>query len=510
MTENPLHFELPSNLSVKKFISKLNKQLELQIVSQQYTIKTFYDSFDWRLFSADMVCEFNHSQVISRLELTHHKQGHMIASLDIEHVPAFSKIFPDGAFKQHIEPQLDMRALLPLCHLPYETYLINILNNDQKTILRLQIDEYEFLNNRVQLKPLKGYDKVLQKFSCLLQDKFEVSASSCSSVLNEALKQQGRKPKDYSAKVAIKLKPHMRADKASKLIYKHLLQALQINEAGVIADTDSEFLHDFRVAVRRTRSGFSQIKNTLPAQIVAKHAGFFSWLGQITGTTRDLDVYLLSYPKYKEILPITLRDEIAPFYDFLQKKQKHAQTELAGKLKSSEYNKQLLAWEEYLNEPLPKKADASQTQPVIKLANQRIWKVYQRIVKEGEAIDDSSPAEALHDLRKNCKKLRYLMEFFQSLYPETEIKQVIRSLKGFQSVLGDFQDYEIQELSIKRFSEEMMRENVSSNTLLAMGVLVQYLDYKKCDARNHFAEQFSLFVETKNKTIFKQLFTQKV
>jgi len=510
MTANHLNFDLPSNLSVKKFISKLNKYADLQIVTQQYTIKTFYDSFDWRLYNADMTCEFNHSQIISRLELNNHKNGHLIAKLDTDHVPSFSQIFPDGAFKQHITDPLEMRALLPLCHLPYEAYLINILNKDQKIILRLQVDDYEFLNNRIQLLPLKGYDKALQKFTTLLQDKFELTPSACSTVLDEALKQQGRKPKDYSSKLAIKLKPDMRADKASKLIYKHLLQAIQMNEAGTIADTDSEFLHDFRVAVRRTRSGLSQIKNTLPTEIVSKYASFFAWLGQITGPTRDLDVYLLSYPQYKEILPLSLQDDIAPLYDFLIQKQMHAQKELAEKLKSSDFNKQLVAWEEYLNESSPKKGAASQaSQTIYELSNQRIWKVYQRVLKDGKAIKDASPAEALHDLRKTCKKLRYLMEFFQSLYPETEIKHAIKSLKGFQSVLGDFQDYEIQELSIKHFSEEMMRDNTPSNTLLAMGVLVQYLDIKKCDARNHFAEQFSLFVETKNNTMFKQLFKQK-
>ena len=376
--------------------------------------------------------------------------------------------------------------------------------------MRLQIDEYEFLTNRVQLQPLKGYEKAQQKIAGILQNKFDfIPAKSCT-VLEEALKQQGRKPKDYSSKLAIKLKPDMRADKSSKLIYQHLLQAIKVNEAGTIADTDSEFLHDFRVAVRRTRSGLSQIKNTLPAEIVAKHSRFFAWLGQITGPTRDLDVYLLSYPQYKDTLPRTLQDDIAPLYDFLVKKQKHAQKELAEKLKSPEYNKQLLAWEKYLNEPEPKKGTASQANVAIfELANQRIWKVYQRILKDGNAINSTSPAEALHDLRKTCKKLRYLMEFFQNLYPEAEIKQAIKSLKGFQAVLGDFQDYEIQELSIKDFSDEMMRENVPSNTLLAMGVLVQYLDIKKGEARNDFAGKFSLFVETKNKTMFKQLFTKE-
>ena len=509
MTATPLYFELPANLTAKKFIAKLNKQIDLQITAQQYSIKTFYDSFDWRLYNANRICEFNHSQHVSQLNLIDRTNGQLIASEKREHISSFSQQFPAGLFRDNISPVLEMRALLPLSQLPHESYLVNIFNKDKKTVLRLVIDEYEFLNNRVQLIPLKGYEKAHIKVANILQNTLNIKPSICT-VLNEALKQQGRKPKDYSSKLSIKLKPDMRADKASKLIYKHLLQAIQINEADTIADTDTEFLHDFRVAVRRTRAGLSQIKNTLPSDIVSKNAEFFAWLGQITGPTRDLDVYLLSYQHYKQSLPLTLRDDIEPLYTFLKQKQDQAQKDLSEKLKSPNYNKKLLAWEQYLNESLPKKGKAGRANQTIKeLADIRIWKVYQRVLKEGGKITAQSPAEALHDLRKTCKKLRYLLEFFQSLYPQNQIKNLIKALKGFQAVLGDFQDYEIQELSIKAFSEEMMQNQTPSKTLLAIGVLVQYLDSMKCNARNHFAEQFGLFVQAENKSTFKQLFNNK-
>jgi hypothetical protein len=42
-----------------------------------------------------------------------------------------------------------------------------------------------------------------------------------------------------------------------------------------------------------------------------------------------------------------------------------------------------------------------------------------------------------------------------------------------------------------------------------MGVLVQYLDTKKCAARNDFSKQFAAFEQPKNQTIFKCLFAHK-
>ena len=63
-------------------------------------------------------------------------------------------------------------------------------------------------------------------------------------------------------------------------------------------DIDSEFLHDYRVAVRRTPLGAGR----WPSGVVARRAARrtcgaeFKWLGDITSPTRDLDVFLLDLP----------------------------------------------------------------------------------------------------------------------------------------------------------------------------------------------------------------------
>ncbi|NOQ13469.1 MAG: CHAD domain-containing protein [Methyloprofundus sp.] len=510
MTAISLHFELPENLTVTKFLKKLSKKLNFEIATQQHTSKTFYDTFDWRLYNAGLLCERNQSKSTSHISLINRITGECLAQEELAETPRFSGQYPGGQLKTHLTPLIEMRALLPLSQLPQQVYRLNVLNKDQKTILRIKLDEYESLTNHISLQPLKGYEKAAEKVSTLLQKSLALKTATPDSVLNNAVKQQGRKASDYSSKLNIKLEPGMQADKASKIIYQQLLRAIQINESNTQADIDTEFLHDFRVAIRRTRAGLSQIKNTLPLSIVTEYVDFFAWLGQITGATRDLDVYLLSYKQYQAALPTSLQQDLSPLYAFLKHKQVIAQKELAAQLSNSQYRKQLAAWEQFLKEPLAKKNAESNAKLTIKeLADQRTWKVYKRVLKEGSAISETSPAEALHDLRKTCKKLRYLMEFFQSLYPAKEFKAVLKALKGFQSVLGDFQDYEIQEVNLKQFSKEMMAKGVASNTFLAMGVLVQHLDSMRCAARDDFAEQFDLFKQAKNQQTFKSLFAHQ-
>jgi CHAD domain-containing protein len=504
-----LHFEFPVNLTAEKFIGKLSNKTNMQLVSRQKSLKTYYDSFDWRLYTNGITCEFNQSVGASSLTLINFEHGQIIASKELNEVPSFSKQFSFGKIRSSLEPILEMRALLPVCSLDYDSYCLNILNKDEKTILRMLIEEYELLNNQLILQPVRGYDKAAEQFSEIITTKLDLTSTD-KPILLTALKLQGRKPNDYSSKLNINLDPDMCADIASKYIYSHLLKAIKDNEQGTIADTDSEFLHDFRVAVRRTRSGLSQIKGALPDNITAHYADFFSWLGQITGTTRDLDVYLLNFNHYKSSLPASIRDDLNPLHEFLLAKQQKAQKEFAKKLRSAKYLSTISEWEQYLKE----QASLNSVEPNAKLsikqlADLRIWKSYNRVLQEGDAITEHSPSEALHELRKSCKKLRYLMEFFQNLYPKNQIKSLIKSLKGLQEILGEFQDCQVQESNLKLFSEEMLTNNISAKTFLAMGVLIQNLDLRKCRARKDFASRFETFKQAENQSVFKALFALK-
>ncbi len=66
------------------------------------------------------------------------------------------------------------------------------------------------------------------------------------------------------------------------------------NLPGTLEDVDSEFLHDLRVAVRRTRSLQRQFKAIYPDRL-QHFRDEFKRLQAVTGDLRDLDVYLLDF-----------------------------------------------------------------------------------------------------------------------------------------------------------------------------------------------------------------------
>jgi CHAD domain-containing protein len=497
-----LQFKFPINLTVAQFISELNNEVNSRLVSKQSRLKTYYDSFDWRLYSSGIIGEF----VKSTLTLTTIKNNTVIASVALNKVPRFSQQFEHEQLRHQLEPILEMRALLPVCAVAYKCHQLNIVNENKKTVLRLFIEEHEQINHRLLLQPIKGYDHEAETVIKLLTSQLGLITST-EPVLLAALKQQGRKVNDYSSKLAIPLQAAMRADVACKIIYSCLLKTIKANEQGTIADTDSEFLHDFRVAVRRTRSALSQLKNVLPEDISTRYTVFFSWLGTITSPTRDLDVYLLTFDQYKSSLPAEMREHLNPLHDYLLQKQQQVQQELAKNLHSAKYLTTLSAWEQELKQPVATHPVAANAKLSIKqLADKRLWKNFNRVLQEGNAITDQSPAEDLHELRKSCKKLRYLMEFFQSLYTSNKIKMLIGSLKGLQEVLGDFQDCTVQEHNLRLFSEEMQAMNTPTETFLAIDTLIKNLDIHRREIRSHFAEKFAEFKQEETLVTVKLLF----
>jgi CHAD domain-containing protein len=310
-----------------------------------------------------------------------------------------------------------------------------------------------------------------------------------------------------SAKPDLQLQPTMPAGEAVRHILQNLLEAMEANEEGTCAARDPEFLHDFRVAVRRTRSALSQIKGVLPAPVLERFRPEFAWLGEITGPTRDLDVFLLRYEDYRESLPEEFRDALEPLGRFLKAHQRTEQSRLAEELASPRYRQLKKEWADFLAAPGTQASPPHAERPVAEIAGKRIRKVLRRAIREGEAIGEDSRPEDLHELRKTCKKLRYLLEFFRSLYPPQKIARLIRALKTLQDNLGDFQDLQVQLASLQKFADQMAAEGeIPPRSLLAMGMLIEGLQRRQRQARNEFADRFAEFSREKNLRLFEELF----
>ncbi len=482
--------------------------------------RRFFDSFEWSIFQGGAALEERLDG--RRHSLIWHDLRADTAPLeqDIDGSPGFAWELSAGPVRERVGPLLGVRRLLPLLEVTTEVRMLRLLNDDDKTVVRLMLEENRFsdpmrqregvLAVRLQLRSVRGYEGALRETAKMLDRDLGLEPAR-TPVLLEALSAAGRRPGDYSSKLDYHLDPDERADASTKEILLGLLDTLEANVEGTKANLDSEFLHDLRVATRRTRSALTQIKGVFAPEVVADNKERFAWVQEMTGPVRDLDVYLLDFDDYQKGLPVSLQPHLEPLRAFLVSHYDEAQKALVRALGSAKFRGIRRSWRAFLEAPVPERsAVPNAMRPTKQVADERIWRMYRRVRKEGRAIAADSPAEELHELRKSCKKLRYLIEFFDSIYPKRDIRGLIKTLKVLLDNLGGFQDLAVQAGHLKDIAQSMRDEGCAdTDTLLTMGVLVGDLLNRQQRARTEFAEIFVGFDLPESRDRYRGLFAPK-
>ncbi|MDP9464906.1 MAG: CHAD domain-containing protein, partial [Actinomycetota bacterium] len=256
-------------------------------------------------------------------------------------------------------------------------------------------------------------------------------------------------------------------------------------------------LHDLRVAVRRTRSVLSQGKKVLPPAIVEPTGERFAWLGTLTSPARDLDVYLIEWDSYTGPLGAGVIAALEPVRDILEQRHRAAHSALAQALQSAEVAEMMITWGTWLHDPSsddPQGVDAGR--PLGKVVARRIARAQANLVEHGRLIRPDTPAKQVHDLRKDAKKLRYLVECFGSLLPRAPRKAFVRRLKAVQDNLGEHQDAEVHVAQLRVISGELHQFGAPPATMLAIGQLIERLEQRRIAARAEFAGRFAEYDTT--------------
>jgi CHAD domain-containing protein len=133
-------------------------------------------------------------------------------------------------------------------------------------------------------------------------------------------------------------------------------------------------------------------------------------------------------------------------------------------------------------------------------------RMFRRVTARGGAITAASAPESLHDLRKRCKELRYVLEFFAPLHNPVIYRKVLGDLKQLQDCLGEFQDSQVQREEIHSLADAMLAERAApAATLLAMGEIAANLALRQDEARAEFAQRFARFAGPAGQQRFRAL-----
>jgi CHAD domain-containing protein len=471
--------------------------------------RTWLDTFDWRLDRAGLTLTYETASRGSRLVLTAKPDGTSQAEQPTAgwqpRRPSLAEDLPAGPVRDRIATLTTPRALLPVVTTSTIASVSRLTNPDGKTVARLiaaastvtQAGVTVRLPTRLTITEVRGYPAQARRAARLLADAPGVNPAS-RTLLEEALSALGRRPADYTNGVDAEITAQMPAPVAVAILLLRLLDTLEQNVDGVIRDLDTEFLHDLRVSVRRTRSAIKLLGDVLPAGLAEQYGPEFKLLGDLTTPTRDLDVHLLGLPALAGQLRAASPEDLEPFRAFLARRRAREFKTLATAIRQARFRTLTDHWRKALVEvrdaAAPRKRRAAHRLTAAELATARTARVFRKVAAQGGAITAASAPESLHDLRKRCKDLRYLLEFFAPLYEPTEYKKVVGDLKQLQDCLGEFQDSEVQREEIRVLADAMLADRAApASTLLAMGEIAAKLALSQAQARADFSRRFARF-----------------
>jgi CHAD domain-containing protein len=482
--------------------------------------RTLLDTFDGLLDEAGLRLERLESPSGRRreCELILAEPGSPPAHLRFDGALRFVRDLPPGPFRSRLASLVDVRALLPVLSLTATRTTLTRRDRAGKVLVSLFVDDALTVDDHgpivpawvVTVEELTGYakasDRVQDRLAALGLEELSGHA------LDLAARVAGVSLGGYRSSPTVALDAHEPALDGYRRVFANLADAIVANHQGTVDDIDPEFLHEFRVAVRRTRSVLGQSKKVVPVAVRDRFREEFKWLGTVTGPSRDLDVYIIEWDSYVAPLGAGTAAALQPVLDQIEAGRETERRAMAEQLRSPRYFALMSAWRAWLDAPAaidpvlgdPVLGDPVLTEPgardadrpMAEVAADRIADAQYRVVMNGRRIRVGGPATELHELRKDAKKLRYLLECFGGVLDPKLRKAFVKRLKALQDNLGEHQDSEVHVAQLRTIALELgggagAGSSMDADTLLAMGRLTERLERRRIGSADEFADRFA-------------------
>src|SRR5262249_8977288 len=138
------------------------------------------------------------------------------------------------------------------------------------------------------------------------------------------------------------------------------------------------------------------------------------------------------------------------------------------------FNRLTSEWKAFLNQPIERHPSASNaSRRLADVVHERAWRLSRKISHRAADLDETTPVEAVHELRVQAKKLRYLVDVLPGSAHDVDVKRVVVALKALQRVLGDFNDAHVQEQRLIECRGALAATGAAGDSLTAIGRLAE-------------------------------------
>jgi CHAD domain-containing protein len=218
----------------------------------------------------------------------------------------------------------------------------------------------------------------------------------------------------------------------------HLLEVMLHHVPACQPGAGPEGVHQTRVALRRLRSVLKAFRPAAGCPPLAEFDAGLKALADALGPARDWDVFTAGTGA-AAAAALGHDRRLASLLKAAEARRQDAYASLRRMLDGPAFPRLVLAGLGLLllrpwRDETPGRA-ALLDQPLAEFAAALLDKGRRKLRKGGEDIDDH-PAEALHELRLDAKRLRYAAELFAPLWPGKQARRFLRRLSALQDELG--------------------------------------------------------------------------
>ncbi len=214
--------------------------------------------------------------------------------------------------------------------------------------------------------------------------------------------------------------------------------ALHVIATGVAS---ADEVHDFRVALRRSRALAGGFKRLFPRRTLAHSRSFLRASALAACRLRDLDVLLQRLDDYNS-LAVLDASELAVLRASLTAQRGEQLDVFKACLRSPAFAADMKIWRRLLTtaDTVPRQERNSD---LADMTRRRSCKLARRLLRALRAMTPASGPQQLHALRIAGKKFRYTVEFRQLLEESVDLGAIIGSVRKLQDLAGVCQDLHV-------------------------------------------------------------------
>lgn len=463
-------------------------------LSQRFTVQTgnpvhgswtCLDTPDWRLHHAGLTLRDARSGRRAELVLANGKSEPLIVLSRVRRWPARVSALAPSPVRDLLSGPVGERALLPMAHVEVRSIPMALLDELDKTRVRVRVDLQRLsgvkgavhpLPLRVLITSLRGYEPDADRAAELLTaalPALETDAPAATIAMTTAGHEPGR---PGIARPAIDARAPVVRSLVAVLRYQADLADATV--PGVLADLDPEYLHELRASIRATRSVLRLAGHLLPTARVEQFQEQFAALSTLTAPVRDLDVLLcgLDGQDFGAADP-------QPLLRHLRSRRARALHALGAELSGTDLFGHWHRTLDHADVPGPRTGPHA-----VELAAH----AYATVV-EAARVGPDAPAGDLHRLRKRAKRMRNLLDGFADVYEPEAYQGVRRRLKALQDTLGVIQDGRVREQLLTEAAATLARSGADVELVLSIGVVRQRIRADATAARTELGRRLHRF-----------------